>query len=45
MEMYDLYKSMNVKNFLEYYHDALEHKEELSVVRSRLHQPRGARQG
>ena len=32
MEMYDLYKSMNVKNFLEYYHDALEHKEELFTL-------------
>jgi arginine decarboxylase len=31
-ELYDLYKSMNVKNFLEYYHDALEHKEELFTL-------------
>ncbi|MEY3284088.1 MAG: hypothetical protein RIR86_2101 [Acidobacteriota bacterium] len=31
-EMHDLYRSMNVKNFLEYYHDALEHKEELFTL-------------
>lgn len=31
-ELYDLYKTMNVKNFLEYYHDALEHKEELFTL-------------
>lgn len=32
VELYDLYKSMNAKNFLEYYHDALEHKEELFTL-------------
>ncbi|HKX31975.1 MAG TPA: biosynthetic arginine decarboxylase [Blastocatellia bacterium] len=31
-ELYDLYKTMNAKNFLEYYHDALEHKEELFTL-------------
>jgi arginine decarboxylase len=31
-ELYDLYKAMNAKNFLEYYHDALEHKEELFTL-------------
>src|SRR5262245_2387647 len=31
-ELYDLYKTMNSKNFLEYYHDALEHKEELFTL-------------
>lgn len=31
-ELYDLYSSMTVKNFLEYYHDALEHKEELFTL-------------
>ncbi|HEX9002212.1 MAG TPA: biosynthetic arginine decarboxylase [Blastocatellia bacterium] len=31
-ELYDLYKSMTAKNFLEYYHDALEHKEELFTL-------------
>jgi hypothetical protein len=31
-ELYDLYKMMNAKNFLEYYHDALEHKEELFTL-------------
>jgi arginine decarboxylase len=31
-ELYDLYNSMNSKNFLEYYHDALEHKEELFTL-------------
>lgn len=31
-ELFDLYKSMNSKNFLEYYHDALEHKEELFTL-------------
>ena len=32
MEMHDLYKSMTSKNFLEYYHDALEHKDELFTL-------------
>jgi arginine decarboxylase len=32
VELHDLYKSMNAKNFLEYYHDALEHKEELFTL-------------
>lgn len=32
VELYDLYKNMNAKNFLEYYHDALEHKEELFTL-------------
>jgi len=32
VELFDLYKSMNSKNFLEYYHDALEHKEELFTL-------------
>ena len=32
VELYDLYKSMTSKNFLEYYHDALEHKEELFTL-------------
>lgn len=31
-ELYDLYTSMTAKNFLEYYHDALEHKEELFTL-------------
>lgn len=31
-ELYDLYKTMNAKNFLEYYHDSLEHKEELFTL-------------
>ncbi len=31
-ELHDLYKTMNAKNFLEYYHDALEHKEELFTL-------------
>ncbi|HWQ36192.1 MAG TPA: biosynthetic arginine decarboxylase [Blastocatellia bacterium] len=31
-ELHDLYKSMTAKNFLEYYHDALEHKEELFTL-------------
>src|SRR5262252_4355678 len=31
-ELYDLYKMMNAKNFLEYYHDSLEHKEELFTL-------------
>ncbi len=31
-ELYDLYKTMTSKNFLEYYHDALEHKEELFTL-------------
>jgi arginine decarboxylase len=31
-ELHDLYKTMNSKNFLEYYHDALEHKEELFTL-------------
>ncbi len=31
-EMQDLYRSMNSKNFLEYYHDALEHKDELFTL-------------
>lgn len=31
-ELYDLYTNMNAKNFLEYYHDALEHKEELFTL-------------
>ncbi|MDX2030840.1 MAG: biosynthetic arginine decarboxylase [Blastocatellia bacterium] len=31
-ELYDLYNSMTAKNFLEYYHDALEHKEELFTL-------------
>ncbi|MCI0660132.1 MAG: biosynthetic arginine decarboxylase [Acidobacteria bacterium] len=32
LELYDLYKTMNSKNFLEYYHDSLEHKEELFTL-------------
>jgi arginine decarboxylase len=32
VELYDLYKNMNAKNFLEYYHDALEQKEELFTL-------------
>jgi arginine decarboxylase len=32
MELHDLYKTMTAKNFLEYYHDALEHKEELFTL-------------
>jgi arginine decarboxylase len=32
IELYDLYKTMNSKNFLEYYHDSLEHKEELFTL-------------
>jgi arginine decarboxylase len=31
-ELHDLYKTMNSKTFLEYYHDALEHKEELFTL-------------
>ena len=31
-ELHDLYKMMTAKNFLEYYHDALEHKEELFTL-------------
>ena len=31
-ELYDLYNAMSAKNFLEYYHDALEHKEELFTL-------------
>ena len=31
-ELHDLYKNINSKNFLEYYHDALEHKEELFTL-------------
>jgi arginine decarboxylase len=31
-ELYDLYSSMTAKNFLEYYHDALEQKEELFTL-------------
>jgi arginine decarboxylase len=31
-ELYDLYTSMTAKNFLEYYHDALEQKEELFTL-------------
>jgi len=31
-ELYDLYNSMTAKNFLEYYHDALEQKEELFTL-------------
>lgn len=31
-ELNDLYKTMTSKNFLEYYHDALEHKEELFTL-------------
>lgn len=31
-ELHDLYQTMNSKNFLEYYHDALEHKEELFTL-------------
>jgi arginine decarboxylase len=31
-ELHDLYKTMNAKNFLEYYHDSLEHKEELFTL-------------
>ncbi len=31
-ELHDLYKTMTPKNFLEYYHDALEHKEELFTL-------------
>ena len=31
-ELYDLYTTMTAKNFLEYYHDALEHKEELFTL-------------
>jgi arginine decarboxylase len=31
-ELHDLYKTMNSKNFLEYYHDSLEHKEELFTL-------------
>ncbi len=31
-ELNDLYRTMNAKNFLEYYHDALEHKEELFTL-------------
>lgn len=31
-ELHDLYATMTAKNFLEYYHDALEHKEELFTL-------------
>lgn len=31
-ELHDLYSTMTAKNFLEYYHDALEHKEELFTL-------------
>jgi len=31
-ELHDLYTTMTAKNFLEYYHDALEHKEELFTL-------------
>ena len=31
-ELHDLYTAMTAKNFLEYYHDALEHKEELFTL-------------
>ncbi len=31
-ELHDLYKTMTSKNYLEYYHDALEHKEELFTL-------------
>ncbi|MFN0124810.1 MAG: biosynthetic arginine decarboxylase [Blastocatellia bacterium] len=31
-ELHDLYKTMTAKNFLEYYHDALEHKEEFFTL-------------
>jgi arginine decarboxylase len=31
-ELYDLYKNINSKNFLEYYHDALAHKDELFTL-------------
>lgn len=31
-ELYDLYTAMTAKNFLEYYHDALEHKDELFTL-------------
>lgn len=31
-ELHDLHKMMTAKNFLEYYHDALEHKEELFTL-------------
>ncbi len=31
-ELHDLYKNINSKNFLEYYHDALEQKEELFTL-------------
>ena len=45
MSSFDLYKKHRPKNFLEYYHDALEHKEELSIVRPRIHQSRAAGKG
>ncbi len=32
VELFDLYKNLNAKNFLEYYHDALEHKDELFTL-------------
>jgi arginine decarboxylase len=32
MEMMDLYKEINQKNFREYYHDALQHREELQSL-------------
>ncbi len=32
VELHDLYKNLNAKNFLEYYHDALEQKEELFTL-------------
>jgi arginine decarboxylase len=32
VELFDLYKNMKAKNFLEYYHDALEHKDELFTL-------------
>jgi arginine decarboxylase len=31
-ELHDLYTTMTAKNFLEYYHDSLEHKEELFTL-------------
>ncbi len=31
-EMMDLYKDINPKNFIEYYHDALQHREELQSL-------------
>lgn len=32
VELFDLYKNITAKNFLEYYHDALEHKDELFTL-------------